>query len=370
MDNSYKIIEQLILQEMEYRGSRQQPQNDPTEEKKLRERIRIFEEYMKKILTFDLTQRVGKEEGMASQREFGQLLLAGLGPLGTTYEEKLKNLQLYLDVGSVTATPAQIFSSLTVAKMMNTLLYDMNQRKAGNAFEVFMAVLMGGSIEETYGPIETGDRKEDFDIIDLTAPASNGRERYSLKFVSGKYDTFKGSLFNMMNEIAKNGQITYVFCLKSEQAKRKDVFLTFKKFTITKDDFLRVNMAYLRENGFLESFMADKQISDSSIKRSDFIKVKRSFELSLSQYDVVEIAKLQIGIDNISYLLKNGLSEYSKILMKVLDSLNITTENLVKFIYTDDVASGIKAQQESTKLTSGIETSLSMRTKRGTNNAE
>jgi len=357
----------MILQEIEYRGSRQQQQKQENEEEQLRIRVRNFEGYMKRIFDFDLTQRVGKKEGMASQREFGELLLSGLGPLGSSYEDKLRNLQAILNSGTAGANVAGIFSALTVAKMMNVLLYDMNQRKAGNSFEVFMAVLMGGSIEETYGPSDTGDRKEDFDIIDLTAPAGNGVDRYSLKFVTSRAIAFKGSLFNMMNEVTKNGYVNYIFCMKNKTDERAKVSLTFKKFTITKEKFRQINIGYLRQYNFLELFDAGKAIEDS---RSIDFGAKKSVSTSLNLFDVETVATLEIGLDSIRNLLNKSKEGYVSLLLKALENLNDTSENLARFIYTDDVDSGTKAKQGAEKLAASVESALTTRREKGVGNAQ
>lgn len=357
----------MIVEAMEnnsrYRSPRSaKPEIEPVH---LQKRIEKFENYMKKIMEFDITQRIGKEEGGATGREYGQLLLAGLGPLGSTYEQKLQNLQNILSGSQTGGTSEQLFSALTVAKMMNKFLYDMNQRKAGNAFEVFMAVLMGGSIEETYGPSDTGDRKEDFDIVDLTAPASNGRERYSLKFVSGKAISFKGSLFNMMNEILKNGYVNYVFCMKNNPKDRTSVSLTFKTFTIDKAKFREINIGFLRQYGLLEKYDAGKPVKAEDFPKAGFGLMK-SYDTSLNLFDVKTVATLEVGMDNISNLLKTSVTGYSKILMDSLDNLNQTAENLTKFIYADDIISGEKASDSAGKLKASLETAITTR-KQGVN---
>lgn len=369
MDNSYKIIEQMILQEMDYRGSRQQPKKQKSKEEieELRVRVKNFEVYMKRIFDFDLTQRVGKEDGMASQRQFGELLLSGLGPLGASYEEKLKNLQAILNSRTTEVNVSGLFSALTIAKMMNTLLYDMNQRKAGNAFEVFMAVLMGGSIEETYGPSDTGDRKEDFDIIDLTAPAGNGVERYSLKFVKSSAFAFKGSPFNMMNEVIKNGYVNYIFCMKNETDDRKKVSLTFKKFTISKEKFREVNIDYLKNYRFLDSFDKGNVVEDS---KDMYFGAKKSVNTSLSLFDIQTVATLEIGLDSLRDLLNSSKEGYITLLMNALGNLNDTSENLARFIYTDDVESGARAKQGAEKLATNVESALTKRKEKGVSDAK
>ncbi len=364
MDNSYKLIENMIVEAMEdeRRYRKPKPAKTETDTVQLQKRVEKFESYMKKIMEFDTTQRIGKEDGGGFGREQAELLLSNLGGSGQTYEQKLQNLQNILNGVDSNSTPAKLFTAITVAKMMNKFLYDMNQRKAGNAFEVFMAVLMGGSIEETHGPVNKrkGD-KGDYDIIDLTAPTSNGRERYSLKFVTEKAFAFSGNLFNMMNEILKNGYIKYVFCIKKDQTDRKSVSLIFKSFTIDKEKFKEVNIAYLRRNKLLQKYEEGKPIAPN-----DSYDMYTTYETSLALFDIETIATLKIGLDNISTLLSNSVTGYTKILMDSLDNLNQTSENLTKFIYADDISSGEKASDSASRLQTSISTAVSTR-KQGVN---
>jgi hypothetical protein len=91
--------------------------------------------------------------------------------------------------------------------------------------------------------------------------------------------------------------------------------------------------------------------------------LKKAYDTSLNLFDVKTIATLEIGMDNISNLLKTSVTGYSKILMDSLDNLNQTAENLTKFIYADDVNSGKKASETAGILKTNIETAVQQRGK-------